>query len=223
MIRVLISAMVDQQLQLARDRLVALDRECAETRATIAEFERRTGGPQLSTADGRVVLFASLFRGRPDVFATRWESRTQPGRSGWAPRCVNEWRPGVCEKPRVKCAVCTQRRFVAFAEAEVRRHLEGRQTIGIYPLLSDETCRLVAIDLDGPSWREDAAALRECAGEFSPLPEEPWGIVRGGIYLDGIGPFDPGEADSERDAGPTPIESARAGARRRGRPRPARR
>lgn len=54
---------------------------------------------------------------------------------------------------------------MAFCEAEVRRHLEGRQTIGIYPLLSDETCRLVAIDLDGPSWREDAAALRECAIE----------------------------------------------------------
>ena len=110
-------------------------------------------------------MFASLFRGRPDVFATRWESRTQPGRSGWAPRCDNEWRPGVCEKPRVKCAACAQRRFVAFAEPEVRRHLEGRQTIGIYPLLSDETCWLVAVDLDGASWREDAAALREAATE----------------------------------------------------------
>ena len=161
----MVSATVDQQLQLARDRLVVLDRERAETRATIAELERRTGGPQLSTAEGRVALFASMFRGRPDVFATRWESSTQPGRSGWAPRCANEWRPGVCEKPRVKCAVCTHRRFVAFCEAEVRRHLEGRQTIGIYPLLSDETCRLVAIDLDGPSWREDAAALRDCAVE----------------------------------------------------------
>lgn len=50
-----------------------------------------------------------------------------------------------------------------FCEAEVRRHLEGRQTIGIYPLLSDETCWLVAVDFDGASWREDAAALREAA------------------------------------------------------------
>ena len=120
---------------------------------------------ELGWEHARVALFASLFRGRPDVFATRWESQTQPGRSGWAPRCANEWRPGVCEKPRVKCAVCTQRRFVAFSEAEVRRHLEGRQTIGIYPLLSDESCWLVAIDLDGPSWREDVAALRERAAE----------------------------------------------------------
>ena len=47
----------------------------------------------------------------------------------------------------------------------MRRHLEGRQTIGIYPLLGDETCWLVAVDLDGASWREDAAALREAATE----------------------------------------------------------
>jgi hypothetical protein len=159
------SASVDQQLRHARDRLAALDRERAETRSTIAELERHTGGPQMASAEERVALFASLFRGRPDVFATRWESQTQAGRSGWAPRCDNEWRPGVCEKPRVKCAACLQRRLVAFSEAEVRRHLEGRQTIGIYPLLSDETCRLVAIDLDGPTWREEADALRECAVE----------------------------------------------------------
>jgi len=89
------STPVDQQLQRARDRLAALDRERAETRATIAELERRAGGPRVATAEGRVALFASLFRGRPDVFATRWESRTQAGRSGWAPRCDNEWRPGV--------------------------------------------------------------------------------------------------------------------------------
>ena len=154
---------VDDQLRHARERLVALDRESAEVRATIAALREEAGGPDIGTAEGRVALFASLFRGRPDVFATRWESRTQPGRSGWAPKCANEWRPGVCEKPRVKCAVCAHRAFVVFSEAQVRSHLEGRQTIGIYPLLTDETCWLVAIDLDGPTWREDASVLREVA------------------------------------------------------------
>jgi hypothetical protein len=50
--------------------------------------------------------------------------------------------------------------------AEVRRHLEGHQTIGIYPLLIDETCWLVAIDLDGDGWRDDVAALRDAAAEL---------------------------------------------------------
>jgi hypothetical protein len=152
-------------LQRARDRLIALDRERAELRAKIVRLERATGGPQIGTAEGRVALFASLFRGRTDVFATRWESRAKQGVSGWAPRCANEWKPGVCEKPRVKCAACAQRRFVALSDAEVRRHLEGGQTIGIYPLLADETCWLVAIDLDGPTWREDVGAVRDAAAE----------------------------------------------------------
>ena len=142
-----------------------LDRERADVCATIAALHGSASGPNIGTAEGRVALFASLFRGRPDVFATRWESRTQPGRSGWAPRCANEWRPGLCQKPRVKCAVCAHRKFVPFGEAEVRRHLEGHQTIGIYPLRADETCWLVAIDLDGPTWPEDAGALREVANE----------------------------------------------------------
>lgn len=156
---------VGTELRRARERLVTLDRERAELCAAIAALRSEAGGPNVATAEGRVALFASLFSGRPDVFATRWESRTKAGRSGWAPKCSNEWQPGVCEKPKVKCAVCTHRRFVRFSEAEVRRHLEGRQTIGIYPLLADETCRLVAIDLDGPSWKDDAGALRAVALE----------------------------------------------------------
>lgn len=156
---------VDQALRVGRERLAALDRERVEVRATIASLQAASGGPDIGTAQGRVELFASLFRGRPDVFATRWESRTQPGRSGWAPRCANEWRPGVCQKPKIKCAVCAHRSFVPFSAREVRRHLEGGQTIGIYPLLADETCWLVAIDLDGPTWPEDAGALRDAARE----------------------------------------------------------
>ena len=150
----------------ARERLVELDRERTELCRAIAELEFATGGPDITTAEGRVALFTSLFRGRPDVFATRWESTKSQGKSGWAPRCLNEWRPGVCEKPKVKCADCRNRRFVPWSDAEARRHLEGRQTAGIYPLLADETCWLVAIDLDGPSWREDVGALRDSAREM---------------------------------------------------------
>lgn len=133
-------------LEQAQTRLAELDRERAALARQIAAMRSATGGPDIGTAEGRVALFQLLFRGRADVFATRWESIRAPGRSGWAPRCSNEWQPGVCQKPRVKCADCASRRFVALTQVELRRHLEGRQTIGIYPLLTDETCWLVAID-----------------------------------------------------------------------------
>jgi hypothetical protein len=114
----------------ARERMAELDRERAALRKAISTIEVESGAPNIATAEGRVALFSSMFRGRPDVFATRWESTTQPSRSGWAPKCSNEWRPGICAKPRVKCAACASRRFVALSQAEVRRHLEGRQTPG---------------------------------------------------------------------------------------------
>jgi superfamily II DNA or RNA helicase len=153
-------------LKQAQARLEALDRERTALARQIAAIRSAAGGPDIGTAEGRVALFQSLFRGRDDVFATRWESTKTPGRSGWAPRCSNEWRPAVCQKPKVKCSNCASRRFVALTSGELRRHLEGRQTVGIYPLLADETCWLVAIDLDGDSWREDVVALRDSAEDL---------------------------------------------------------
>jgi hypothetical protein len=52
-----------------------------------------------STAEEKVALFRSLFRGREDVFPRLWEN-TRTGRKGYAPACSNEWVSGVCRKPR---------------------------------------------------------------------------------------------------------------------------
>jgi hypothetical protein len=121
------------------------------------------------SASRKVALFRSLFRGREDVFAVRWE-RASTGRSGYSPKCANEWRPGVCEKPRVRCAACPNQAFVAVSERVVRDHLQGRSVIGIYPLLADDTCWLLAIDLDGEPWPQDVAALRAACDELDLVP-----------------------------------------------------
>lgn len=51
----------------------------------------------LLTTRQKVALFRRLFLGRSDVYPVRWENRA--GKSGYAPACWNEWRPGVCESP----------------------------------------------------------------------------------------------------------------------------
>jgi hypothetical protein len=109
-VRVAIAEVVD--LAGARARLAALDAERTALREQIAILERDAGGPDITTATGRVALFASLFRGRSDVFATRWVSSRTPGKSGWAPKCSNEWEAGLCFKPKVKCLACVHRNFV---------------------------------------------------------------------------------------------------------------
>ena len=62
-----------------------------------------------SSAEEKIALFASLFRGRPDVYPRRFES-VATGRSGYQPACANEWVRGVCDKPKVRRALCGQRK-----------------------------------------------------------------------------------------------------------------
>ena len=79
-----------------------------------------------SPPNEKITLFRSLFRGFEDVYPRRFESRTT-GKTGYSPVCNNEWVSGICEKPRVKCAMR------AFEDALNRL----RQTVGenYYPML----------------------------------------------------------------------------------------
>jgi superfamily II DNA or RNA helicase len=132
--------------------------DSAEPRAAVVHH--------LSPPEQKIALFRSLFRGREDVYPRRFESR-KTGKSGYAPACAHEWVPGICEKPRIKCAECPHRRFLPVTEDVIRWHLSGRDAAGqpfvagVYPMLLDETCFLVAVDFDKGSWLEDAAAFLE--------------------------------------------------------------
>jgi superfamily II DNA or RNA helicase/very-short-patch-repair endonuclease len=119
-----------------------------------------------ASADAKIAIFRSLFRGRDDVYPRRFESR-RSGKSGYAPACANEWVRGICEKPRIKCAECPNRRFLSLTDTVVRWHLSGRDdegqpfVAGIYPMLLDETCFLLAVDFDKHQWCDDALAFLE--------------------------------------------------------------
>ncbi len=112
----------------------------------------------------KIALFRALFRGREDVYPRRFESRST-GKSGYSPVCANEWVTGICEKPRVKCATCHHRQFLPVTDEVIHQHLVGTDergndfVAGVYPMLLDETCFFLAIDLDKSGWREDAVAV----------------------------------------------------------------
>jgi superfamily II DNA or RNA helicase len=127
----------------------------------VVQIER---SQQLNT-DSKVALFRDLFRGRGDVYPIRWESKA--GKSGYAPACANEWRPGVCEKPRIKCGDCGNRQLLPLTDEVIFRHLAGEVVVGIYPLLPDDTCYFLAVDLDEAEWRDDARAFVQSCHELN--------------------------------------------------------
>ncbi len=113
-----------------------------------------------------------MFRGRDDVFPQRWEN-ARTGRAGYAPACGNEWAPGLCDKPRIKCGECANQAFLRVTDAVIDGHLRGRRTIGVYPMLPDDTCWFLAADFDRETWRRDAKAfLSACRSRRVPAALE---------------------------------------------------
>ena len=108
----------------------------------------------------------SLFKGRDDVYAKRWENK-QKEKLGYSPSCLNEWRSGVCAKPKGTCAACTHKAYAALDEKVIQDHLLGKMVAGIYPMRFDETCWFLAVDFDDGEWHKDTLALREVCEEFA--------------------------------------------------------
>ena len=117
-----------------------------------------------SAPEDKIACFRSLFRGRTDVFPQRFES-VRTGRAGYSPACSNEWVRGICEKPRIKCSNCLHQDWIPVNDRLIAWHLSGKDAsgqtfvMGVYPMLLDETCHFLAIDLDGIGWQDDASAL----------------------------------------------------------------
>jgi superfamily II DNA or RNA helicase len=125
----------------------------------------------------KIALFMSLFKGREDVYAKRWFSASTQ-KSGYQPACENEWKPALCNKKKYRCARCPHRKFsgadAAVIEAHLRgAHSQGKDVIGIYPLLPDENCHFLAIDFDDTGWQKDVTVFRMiCVNHGIPVAVE---------------------------------------------------
>jgi len=137
-----------------------------------------------SPTAAKIALFRNLFRGREDVLPRRWEN-LKTGKAGYAPMCRNEWVRGVCGKPRVKCGECPNQAFIPVGDDIFRSHLAGKTagnsadfTVGIYPMLPDESCWFLAADFDGHGNRHPCGMLSFNNAHVSPIP--PLCLVKGG-------------------------------------------
>lgn len=102
--------------------------------------------------DERIRLFQFLFKGREDVFARRWFSKTT-GKSGYQPVCINEWKQGICDKKKYRCVICPNRNFAPLTTQDMYRHLEGKDeyccdVVGLYAIMQDNSCTFLCADFD---------------------------------------------------------------------------
>jgi hypothetical protein len=100
----------------------------------------------------KIALFRSLFRGREDVYAQRWES--PDGRSGYSPKTERDWKAYYAAKPEDRKRVDKEtRKNIPLTDEAMHGHLAGQQTLGVYPLLLAETCWFLAVDFDKKTWK----------------------------------------------------------------------
>ncbi len=118
-----------------------------------------------SASAEKIRLFISLFKGRDDVYAKRWDSKKNE-KAGYSPVCLNEWKRGLCGKPKVACSVCVNKSYAPFDESVIEKHLLGNMVVGIYPMLLDETCWFLAIDFDDGDWQKDVSTLQDVCITF---------------------------------------------------------
>ena len=186
--------MLAQALEVQQVKLLRLEKELAEQKelvdrlcAELGALPVGTTAPEHPTVDAlpatkaslrvashpseprtpseKVALFRQLFRGRADVYPTRFISK-KTGRAGYAPACANKFVDGLCELPKVKCGDCRNQAFYPADAFAITAHLKGQQVMGVYAMLVDETCWFVAVDFDKGSWADDARAFTTTARKY---------------------------------------------------------
>lgn len=115
---------------------ITIDEEfelCREKTSIITEDNQIGKVSNMSTPKEKIHLFMSLFKGREDVYAKRFEKKD--GKGGYSPVCTNEWKKWICNKPKIKCSQCENRKYSVLSFDEINRHLRGIEVLGIYPML----------------------------------------------------------------------------------------
>ena len=102
----------------------------------------------------QIQIFKSVFRGRDDVFAIRWEKENK---SGYMP--AYSFDPYLYRAHKMSGGTFQNykdKTYQNLTDKEIAKHLRGEQLIGIYPLLSDNTSYFLAADFDEADWINDA-------------------------------------------------------------------
>jgi superfamily II DNA or RNA helicase len=112
-------------------------------------------------------IFKSVFKGREDVFAVRWEKESK---SGYMPAYfydsymyrAHKIKGGTFQNYKDKT-------YLKLTDKEIAKHLNGEQLIGIYPLLSDNSSWFLVADFDKENWIAEAKSfIKSCEAKGLP-------------------------------------------------------
>ena len=120
--------------------------------------------PPIST--DQMLIFRTLFKGRDDVFATRWE---KDDKSGYVPAYDLNWEE--FSRHKINGGILKDfpnKQFSKLTDQRIGNHLTGKEIIGLYPLLADNSSWFIVADFDEnleskENWMEECRVfIRAC-------------------------------------------------------------
>ncbi|MEZ4969425.1 MAG: DEAD/DEAH box helicase family protein [Flavobacteriaceae bacterium] len=111
----------------------------------------------------QIQFFRSLFKGREDVFAVRWE---KGNKSGYMPAYFYDpYRFRAHKMNGGTFQNFTEKSYLKLTDEQIQKHLEGFHQVGIYPLLQDNTTWFLAADFDKANWQKEAVTFLNACKE----------------------------------------------------------
>ncbi len=134
---------------------------------------------EITETDAKV--FFSMFWGRTDVYSKRTIKKST-GEVNYYTQCHNFWKNGCLRitGSKIKCQDCPKQAYKELKKEQIMEHLRGSaedatDVIGVFPLLTDDTCRFIVFDFDNHEkdaekndfantdelWKEEIDSLRK--------------------------------------------------------------
>ncbi|MDP3357950.1 MAG: DEAD/DEAH box helicase family protein [Lutibacter sp.] len=111
----------------------------------------------------QIQLFKTVFRGREDVFAVRWE---KGDKKGYMPSYFYDpYRLRAHKMNGGTFQSFTEKSYLKLTDEQIQKHLDGSQQIGVYPLLQDNTTWFLAADFDKTNWQDEAVTFLNACKE----------------------------------------------------------
>jgi len=118
-------------------------------------------------------LFKSLFKGREDAFAIRWE---RDGKSGYMPAYILDWDQFKIHKAKGGTLKSFEKKeYAPITDQRILNHLSGKEVVGIYPLMQGNISWFIAADFDQSAsktkgWIDECRAfMSECEKHNLPV------------------------------------------------------
>lgn len=110
---------------------------------------------QFSKED-KIKIYLSYFKGRNDIYAERYYDK-ETGKKKYSPVCSNKFS----EACNFKCKTCEHKKYLGLQGVELIKHFKGIKSYGIYPMLDDDECYLLATDFDDGNFFENALLYKK--------------------------------------------------------------